>query len=159
MGTYYGVGVIRGFEVHALFSSYSQAEWEELLTKRIDLSLFDVKYEEKTARGKIKEQLFSNHIENLYKYLVDIVDQEHIGYYFQQYGNDLDEYGHWKTTYFMKGKKDEEIQFHVDLAILYTEGKVFAEEFYIEPFLINWLFKNSNIKNPLAGCIMSTIVG
>lgn len=33
------------------------------------------------------------------------------------------------------------------------------EEFFSEPLLINWLFRNSTIDNKLAGCVISDIVG
>jgi hypothetical protein len=42
---------------------------------------------------------------------------------------------------------------------LFIEGKVGAEEFEIEPLLLNWLFRHSSLENPLAGAVVSIILG
>lgn len=47
----------------------------------------------------------------------------------------------------------------MDVLFLLIEGKVGADEFSIEPLLINWLFRHSSFDNPLAGAVMSNIIG
>lgn len=43
--------------------------------------------------------------------------------------------------------------------MLFIEGKVMAEEFKIEPKIMNWLFRHANIPNQLTGCVMSGVTG
>ena len=51
------------------------------------------------------------------------------------------------------------VNIRCQLIMLMIEGKVFAEEFDTDPMLINYLFRNSNINNPLCGAVISEIVG
>lgn len=53
---------------------------------------------------------------------------------------------------------DTKITISAEIAVLFIEGKVFVEEFTFEPKIINWLFRNSSISNPLSGCVMSNVL-
>ena len=50
------------------------------------------------------------------------------------------------------------IKLSTSMALLFIEGKVSVESFNIDPKLINWLFRHSDISNKLSGCVISDIV-
>jgi len=52
-----------------------------------------------------------------------------------------------------------QITIAAEIAVLFIEGKVLVEEFSYEPKIVNWLFRHSNISNPLTGCVMSDVLG
>jgi hypothetical protein len=49
------------------------------------------------------------------------------------------------------------IKIETNFAMMMIEGKVIIEEFYTDPHLINWLFRNSNIPNKLSGAVISSV--
>lgn len=79
--------------------------------------------------------------------------------YFETFGTDINDYQIENTFISFQNKDGLYIKLWFRFAMLFIEGKVLAEEFYTEPVLVNWLFRNSKIENKLAGCIVSSIVG
>ena len=53
----------------------------------------------------------------------------------------------------------QSIDVRADMVLVFIEGKVMAESFSVEPVLMNWLFRHSDFGNPLAGTVVSSIVG
>ena len=43
--------------------------------------------------------------------------------------------------------------------MLMLEGKVLVEEVRTDPVLINYLFRHSNVSNPIKGAVISQVVG
>jgi hypothetical protein len=91
--------------------------------------------------------------------MVGNYDSDHIEYYEKIYGDHLDDYQFWDTYLYVTGQNGKSIRIEANIALLFIEGKVIVEYFQTEPQIINWLFRHSGLKNKLAGCIVSTIVG
>lgn len=53
----------------------------------------------------------------------------------------------------------QSVDVRADMVLVFIEGKVRAESFSVEPVLMNWLFRHSDFSNPLAGAVVSGIIG
>ncbi|MBB5325883.1 hypothetical protein HNQ34_002989 [Anoxybacillus tepidamans] len=160
MGTYYSLGIISEFVAESE-KTLTQAEWEQLLTKRLDLSLFQLTIHDNKIYGSLYPEIFKENIKDFYQILKEIAGpnrSENIDYYEKKFGSNLDDYHYSGTVLFVEGSDGSLIKIGVRFALLFVEGKVSVEIFNTEPHLINWLFRNSKIENKLAGCVISEIV-
>ncbi|WP_050632259.1 hypothetical protein [Bacillus andreraoultii] len=157
MGTYYAIGVVKKFTTKSN-QVLSEADWKDHLNERLDTEQYSIKFEDTSVEGVLKNLVFENNIEDFYNKLVNITINDRISYYFERSGTDIDKYQFWITGMTLK-EYNPNILLSVEFAILFIEGKVFVEEFSVEPKLINWLFRHTDLSNPLSGCIMSDIVG
>lgn len=160
MGTYYSLGIISEFVAESE-KTLTQAEWEQLLTKRLDLSLFRLTIHGNKIYGSLYPEIFKENIKDFYQILKEIAGpnrSEKIDYYEKKFGSNLDDYHYSETVLFVEGSDGSLIKIGVRFALLFVEGKVSVEIFNTEPHLINWLFRNSKIANKLAGCVISEIV-
>src|SRR5699024_141205 len=119
-------------------------DWLNVLIQSIDVSLYDLETAETEATGAIQTDGIWGNI---------------TGYYERELGTKLYNYQFWRTPLKLQKENGISIQFDLTMALLFIEGKVMAEIFNSDPVLINWLFRNSNIDNKLAGCVISSIVG
>lgn len=161
MGTFYTLGPITSFTAKSS-KELTEAEWKEMIGERIDLDLFSLEISENGISGEIKEEIFKENIHGMYEVLRNMsypLLNGNIDYYEESYGDDLKEQSDEYAALYVKSPKDEKITINCNFAMMFLEGKVSVEEFYTEPQFINWLFKNSNIENPLKGCMVSEIVG
>jgi hypothetical protein len=67
MGTDYGLGPIVSFRVES-DTTLSLENWTEILSQRIDLSLFDLTLNEKELTGKINAQIFKENILDFFSF-------------------------------------------------------------------------------------------
>lgn len=156
MGTFYTIGIIKEFKVTSN-EVLLMDTWHEKLADRLDLELFELKVEENKLFGKLKKDIFDENIEDFYSTLRKILGKKrnaNIDYYEKSYGKDLDEYPTEKNYVYL-----DELKLETTFAFLFIEGKVLVEEFNSDPLLINYLFRNSTIENPLKGCVISEIIG
>ncbi|NEO26316.1 MAG: hypothetical protein F6K03_05315 [Kamptonema sp. SIO4C4] len=159
MGTFYGLGLIRQFSTQRP-ETLTPQDLEAVVNERLNLELFDVTVTEDKLQGTIKPNLFSEYIEDFFAKLKAIApNTRSVDYYLQEFGTEIDQYpSEWEE--FKIGEVEEKsIKLSVTWVLLCLEGKVSAEEFSLEPALLNWLFRHSNFENPLAGAILSGIVG
>ena len=185
MGTFYAIGIIRQFtaiatkgkNAHWGFDEVplSKEEWINGLSSRIDPDIFDLFVQEDgSINGFLKNDIFQQHINGFYETLRAILGENrngNIDYYeneFCMHHKDIhSDYDYGEDRYLIEGARpihfiDKEgfgIQIKSDFIMLMLEGKVLVEEFSTDPVLINYLFRHSNIDNPLKGAIISGIVG
>ncbi|TMN21850.1 hypothetical protein [Lentibacillus cibarius] len=157
MGTYYALGIVKKFTAKSN-QELSEANWEDHMNERLDIDQYAVSVKDNVIEGVLKEKVFRENIEDLYNKLVQITNDRQVSVYLEDSGTDIEQYQTWRTGMTIK-EYDSNITLTVELVILFIEGKVIVEEFSIEPKLINWLFRHASLSNPLAGCIMSDIVG
>lgn len=161
MGSDYSLGIIHEFTVTTQ-ESLMKEEWEKALNDRLDLSLFDLEFSDSEVKGKLNPTIFSENIADFYNILRKILGSRrngNIDYYEDSYGTELENYQSWYTSLQFEDGAGRSIKLKASFVLLFVEGKVMVEEFYTEPVLMNWLFRNSNIPNKLAGCVISDIVG
>ena len=161
MGTFYTLGVIKSFWAESN-KKLSLSEWKTILYDRMDLGCFELTHDNDKLQGNLYERIFEENIDDFYGVLKEILGKNrnsNIDYYQKEFGTDINNYQieYVKTQF--KNKDDIDISIEFNFAMLFLEGKVMAEEFYTEPVLLNWLFRNSNINNKLASCIVSNVVG
>lgn len=160
MGSYYSIGVIT--ELNATSKkSLSEKGWKEILKKRIDPEIFDLTVEESKIIGKLKGEVFTGNISELFQILREACGP-HYNYclndYEKEWGTAYENYPTGYERLYVQDLEGNTISLEVSFALLLLEGKVLAEKFNTDPPLINWLFRNSAIKNKLAGCMISSIV-
>ncbi len=159
MGTYYALGVVQDFNARTK-KSLTRQQWEKILHERLNLDLFNVAVNNDSFSGTIKPEIFKKNIANLFQKLKDITGEiRAVDYYFISYGDDISQYPTECCEVNLSDSEGNQIELQTNLVLLFIEGKVSVEEFQIEPMLMNWLFRHSNFGNPLAGAIMSGIVG
>ena len=127
----------------------------------MDVSLFDLQITDVKVEGSLRPGIFCENISNFYEVLRGILGVKRnpcLDYYEKEYGVNLDSYQMETTNLHIQNEDGLSIRLDLTFALLFIEGKVLVEEFYTEPVLINWLFRNSNIENKLAGCIVSEII-
>ena len=188
MGTFYTIGIINKFDAratkgtsrHYQFRDHlplSETEWKEALGKRIDTAIFKLEMQEDgTIKGFLNNDVFNQNIKGFYDVLREILGEGRNGnfdYYEKnmirngelQEINDNDEYydtGYpfeWAHPLRILNKDGVEIQINCQFIMLFIEGKVLVEEFFTDPVMINYLFRHSNINNPLKGAVISQVVG
>ena len=157
MGTYYGLGVATYFHAYSN-TVFSIDKWKKILNERLDLDLYDVTINDSRVNGVLKEGIFQENIEDLYRILKEIAPYKQIDYYFKAYGTNIDDYDIGNTGMYLYDDDKNKIDFRAGLALLFIEGKVWAEEFSIEPKILNWALRHSTINNKLVGCIFGDIV-
>jgi len=157
MGTFYALGVIKSFNAKST-NVLSVDEWNKLLNEKIDTDLFDIITEGNHIRGRIKNNIFSDNIDDFYKKLKSITHEKDIDYFFLEYGTEIENYQDEDGIMYIHDSEGSSIALHIVFVSLFIEGKVLVEEFNIEPMLINWLFRHTDFGNRLAGCIVSDIV-
>lgn len=162
MGTYYTLGIIHRFTARTE-RTLSKEEWIKLLDSRLDTSLFDLEIlSDSGAKGILKANVFSDNITGFYRLLKDILGADRndcIDYYEKEFGTDLANYQSEYSSFKIQTDQGYTVIINFDFALLFIEGKVLAEEFYSEPLLMNWLFRNSRMENPLSGCVISDVIG
>lgn len=161
MGTYYTLGIIRKFKASS-HRPLTKEEWERVLNDRIDLKLFGLTYNHSELNGSIDSNIFKENIADFYNILKKILGKnrnQNIDYYEAEYGTEIENYQEEYTRLDFEDGLGNSIRLDINFVLLFIEGKVFVEEFYTEPVLMNWLFRNSSIQNKLAGCIVSRIIG
>lgn len=157
MGTYYALGIVKRLKAKSN-QPLTKDDWKKYLNDRLDIEQYTTNYQDNVVEGELNTGVFEKNIEDFYKKLVKITGNEWVSLYYQDSGTDIEQYQNW-TSGMKLVQQGCNITLSVDLAILFIEGKVFVEEFSIEPKLINWLFRHSDFSNPLTGCVMSDIVG
>lgn len=158
MGTYYALGVVKGFKAqtnHAI----SKDDWERILNERFDTELFHLVLENNSITATMKQGVFKENIEGLFQKLIDITGNKWIGDYFQEYGDMIENYPSQQCNFSVFDNDKNKIKLFIDFALIFIEGKVLAEQFATEPMLINWLFRHARFDNKLAGAIVSDIIG
>lgn len=161
MGTFYTLGVIHKFKATSN-QPLTNKEWIKILNVRVDVSLFDLLITDVIVNGSLQSNIFKENIIGIYEILRGILGADrnpNLDYYEKEYGIDLDNYQMCRTSMNIQNEDGLNVRLDLTIALLFIEGKVFVEEFYSDPILINWLFRHSDIKNKLAGCIISNIVG
>ncbi|MEN1970393.1 hypothetical protein WMZ97_20250 [Lentibacillus sp. N15] len=161
MGTDYSIGVIRNFTAEAN-QNVSLEEWQTVLHDRLDLDCYTLTPQDTTLTGELDATVFRDNIAGFYQFLQYILEEDrnpNVDYYFEEFGTELSNYQNFPSYFSLKKKNGLSIQLHCNMALLFVEGKVMVEEFYTEPVMMNWLFRNSKIENKLAGCIVSGIIG
>lgn len=158
MGTYYGLGLAEGFIATARKDIRAE-DWTSLLSKRLDLDLFELSLEATEVKGALRDGLFEANIEGLYATLLEMTAHPGVSFYLDEYGTDIAAYPRETMRLSWKDTTHGPIRLNLDCVLLYIEGKVLAEVFSFEPKLCNWLFRNSPLENPLRGAIFSDIVG
>ncbi len=162
MGTFYTIGIIKYFEAKTTLIypkvTISEQHFEILNRNLLDISLYNTKIENEYLVGELKKEIFKENIEDLYKKLKQITGAPNIDYYFELYGKDIERYPDWPITIEIDSK-ELPLLVSARYILLFIEGKVFAEEFNIEPRLINWLFRYGPINNKLTGCMISDVMG
>jgi hypothetical protein len=157
MGAYYTLGLIQRFTARSE-RALSEEKWKQLLNERVNLELFEIEFTPDQVNAVLKEKIFEDNIEDFYCKLKKITHDNGIDYYFTENGTQRDNYDWDRTRVYFCNDENEKIAMHVlEYTSLFTEGKVLAEEFSIEPKLINWLFRHCDFGNCLAGAIISTI--
>lgn len=157
MATDYSLGIVRGFTASSLWP-ISENEWKSLIQDRFNLDLYTIQIEDKQITGVLKEEVFTENIEDFYMNLVTMLGDDKVLFWLRSGGTNLDNYDRWPSRIALK-YDGMAIELEIELALLLVEGKVFAEVFTMEPRLINWLFRHSPIQNKLTGCVWSDIVG
>lgn len=157
LATDYSLGIVRGFTASSLWS-LPENEWRSLLHERFNLQLYDIQTEDKQITGVLKEEVFTENIEDFYMNFVTMLGDDYVLNWFRNNGTSLDNYDRWGSIIFLK-HEGLSIELKMELALLFVQGKVFAEVFTMEPKLMNWLFRHSHIPNKLTGCVWSDIVG
>lgn len=155
MGAFYIFGVVEKFEAKSTHP-LDQASWKQYLNERLDLRQYHTNFDDKTAEGELKKEVFEENIEDFYNKLVKITSDDKIAIYFEDSGTDIESYQS-RDTIMTFEYNDTHISLSARIAVLFIEEKVFVEEFSIEPKLINWLFRHVDISNQLAGCVMSDV--
>ena len=161
MATNYTLGIIHEFTATSK-QPLTNEEWVSKLNERIDVSLFDLQTMDTKVQATLKTSVFSENITGFYEVLRSILGADrnpNIDYYEEVYGTDLENYQMDRTRMDIQSDDDHSIRLELGYVLLLVEGKVFAEEFYTDPVLINWLFRNSKIDNRLARCVISDITG
>ncbi|MGY0694081.1 hypothetical protein ACW2QC_15085 [Virgibacillus sp. FSP13] len=156
MGAFYIFGIVGKFEAKST-QPLDQASWKRYLNERLDLKQYHTNFNDKTAEGELKKEVFEENIEDFYNKLVEITSDDKIAIYFESSGTDIEQYQSRDTVMTFE-YRDTHISISASIAILFIEGKVFVEEFSMEPKLVNWLFRHTNISIPLAGCVMSDVL-
>lgn len=157
MGAFYILGIIDKFEAIST-SPLNQIDWEQYINERLDLEQYTISLTDHVVKGKLREEVFKDNIEDFYKKLVEITREEEIAYYFHNNKTDIDSY-HCRYTRMTFDYPDTQITISAEIAVLFIEGKVFVEEFSYEPKIMNWLFRHIDISNPLTGCVISDVLG
>ncbi|MDR4887518.1 hypothetical protein RGU12_08075 [Fredinandcohnia sp. QZ13] len=155
MGTFYVFGIVEKFEAKST-QPLEQVDWIRYLNVRLDLEQYLTNFDDKTAKGELKKEVFEKNIEDFYNKLVEITSDDNIAIYFESFGTDIEKYQS-RDVIMTFEYSDTHITLSADIAILFIEGKVLVEEFSFEPKLVNWLFRHANISNPLIGCVMSDV--
>lgn len=160
MGTYYALGIVQTFTAKPSTSSLTGRQLEQIITERLDLDLFEIENKNGELSGTLKAGLFEDRVADFFQKLKAIANvHRNIDYYLNEFGTDIEEYPQEYCRVYFRDAEGNEISLAMDVVLLFIEGKVGAEEFDIEPLLINWLFRHSHFDNPLAGAVMSSIVG
>jgi hypothetical protein len=160
MGTYYALGVVKTFEVKDS-KSLTTEQLQQAVEERLDLSLFELEFPNQSLKGTLKSGLFQENIEDFFNKLKAITTSRRskIDFYFKEFSNDINAYPDEFCWFDFSDSQGNFIKIQADLVLLFLEGKVSAEEFELEPGIINWLFRHSRFDNPLAGAVISSIVG
>ncbi|MFM8253163.1 MAG: hypothetical protein ACKOBW_16345 [Planctomycetota bacterium] len=161
MGTYYAIGIVRKFTAKAKRAIVATA-LEAAVRERLDLRMFELNYAADGAcQGTLKPGLFAQHIEGFVNKLAEI-DRDCaavIRYYFENYGTDIDQYESHACRMRIPHSEGLSVDVLAEMVPVFVEGKVRAECFSVEPVLINWLFRQCDFGNPLAGIVVSGIIG
>jgi len=160
MGTYYSVGIVKEFAARGANAVDAQT-LEKVVGERFDLGLFDTDFQNGCMTGTLKPGLFNEHIADFVEKLANIAPnhRETITYYLEKYGRNIDQFPSENCQWVVHDANKKRIEIHASLLLLFIEGKVLAEQFSIEPALLNWLFRHSDFGNPLAGAVLSDIIG
>jgi len=158
MGTFYGLGLARGF-IATSRDDIPAEDWTSLLSKRLALDLFEVVLAATEVKGTLRDGLFEANIEEFYAVLLDMTAHPDVTFYLDQYGTDIAAYPGETMRLSWNDTNHGPIRLKLDCVLLFVEGKVLAEEFSFEPRLCNWLFRHAPLENPLRGAIFSGIVG
>lgn len=186
LGTFYTIGIINKFWAEATQGDpkriarahlpLTEEEWIKVLDKRIDTSIFDLKMEETgTMIGYLKNDVFKENIKGFYDILREILGERrnvNIDHYEKEMykdgelpdintdqGYDRTYSYEWADHINIIVKDGFGIRIECQFIMLMLEGKVLVEEFYTDPILINYLFRNSKLNNPLCGAVISQVVG
>lgn len=157
MGTFYILGIVNKFEANSA-NQLDQSHWEQYLNERMDLKQYTTTSTDYTVKGDLKKHVFKENIEDFYKKLFEMTGDDQTATYFEDSKIDIENYQS-RTTRMTFKYHNTQITIAAEIAVLFIEGKVLVEEFSYEPKIVNWLFRHSNISNPLTGCVMSDVLG
>lgn len=153
MGTYYALGIGKEFDAYTN-ATFTSEKWQKILNERFDIDLYNIDIQPNSVEANLKQGVFEENIEDLYRLLKQITQKESIDYYFTRHGTKKDEYSSDIIVVHISDEEGNKIRLRIKLILLFIEGKVLAEEFSCEPKIVNWLFRHSNLNNKLAGCII-----
>ena len=151
MSMHYSMGVITNFHAKSNID-ISKEELINFLNERISLDLYELVIKKNEVKGEIKNDVFKENVEDFVIKLSEI-SNTNIKCNFETYGKDIKKYplDHSQINI------NNQINIKSDYAILFIEVKVLAEGLFIEPCIINWLFRHCDMDNKLSGCIISNI--
>jgi hypothetical protein len=159
MGTYYSLNVVQSFETEPT-TSLSLPEIETILNERFDLNLYNITFVKNSVKATLKPALFTENIEDFVNKLYRITNcSSRLKDWLEDPIRNIENYEPEFEKWTISDEEGNRINLRGYLVSLFLEGRVGAEEFEIEPLLINWLFRHSHFDNPLAGAIMSSILG
>ena len=159
MGTYYSLNVVQSFETEAT-PSLSFEQIEKILNERFDLDLYEITFVNNSVKATLKPELFADHIEDFVNKLYRITNfSSRVETWLEEPIKNIENYEPEFEKWTISDEQGNTINLRGYLVSLFIEGKVGAEQFEVEPLLINWLFRHSSFGNPLAGAIMSSILG
>ncbi|WP_188453365.1 hypothetical protein [Virgibacillus oceani] len=160
MGTFYTIGIIKEFK--ATSNQHLTAnEWDKVLNVRVDLELYDLNFTDSGVVARLESNIFSENITDFYGVFKEILGTNrnpNFDHYEKDFGTDIENYQIANTILNFQEINGRTVTLDIQFVLLFLEGKVMVEEFYTEPALINWLFRNSKIDNKLAGCVVSEVV-
>lgn len=159
MGTYYSLNVVQSFETEPT-PSLSFEQIENILNERFDLDLYEIIFVNNSVKATLKPELFAEHIEDFVNKLYRITNySSHVQTWLEEPIKNIENYEPEFEKWTISDEQKNTLNLRGYLISLVFDGRVGAEEFEVEPLLINWLFRHSSFGNPLSGAIMSSIWG
>ncbi len=161
MGTFYSLGIVQNFTAKSTGATSSEPrDLESAVGDRLNLDLFNLRQNTTGLSGQLKPGILEDYLEDFVQTLKQIANQnQKIDDYWNFYGTQWENYPleYWSMEF--KDAQEQTIKLSGKALFLFIEGKVGAEEFEIEPLLLNWLFRHSSLENPLGGAVVSIILG
>jgi hypothetical protein len=161
MGTFYSLGIVQDFTAKSTGNtSIELGDLEVAVGDRLNLDLFSLRQGPGGLLGQLKPGTLEEHLEDFVRTLKQIANQHsRIDEYWNLYGCQWENYPREYWVMEFKNAQGQGIKLSGMALFLFIEGKVGADEFEIEPLLLNWLFRHSSLENPLAGAVVSIILG
>ncbi|URZ03849.1 hypothetical protein [Clostridium felsineum] len=158
MGTYYTLGIVKKFSIKRT-KIHSTDEIINEIQIKLDLDIFNLVIEDDYIYGELDENILNKNIGDFYNTLEEMTGSNSVSYYFDKENDEMRYVYEGSTRIRLNDTCINELVLNLNYMVLYIEGKVIAECFSYEPQIINWLFRQLNIKNKLFGAVISDIYG